>query len=207
MEKITRFFIIRHAVTDLTIDEQYQGKTDMPLNKVGVLQAKRLKKYLRSFTIDLIVTSPSKRAKETSKILSKDKSIPIKIYSGFSEINFGVWEGFIHKEIELRYPKELSNWNKNPFINRIPGGENMDEVMNRVATAYKDIIKEHQGKTIEIVGHGGSLNALLCHLFHILPSPIWQFRLSPASLTEILINHNNQAVMTLFNNTSYLEGI
>lgn len=205
MKKTTRLFLIRHATTDLNISERYQGKTNLSLSTEGVLQAKHLKEYLNAFPIDVIITSSSKRAKETSKILSGEKGITIKEQAGLNEIDFGAWEGLTNKEIKRNYPKELSNWNKNPLVNEIPGGDSMKAVLERIVLVYKAIIKEYKGKTVALVCHGGSLNILLCYLFHISIKATWQFRLSPASLTEILIDQDNHIVMTLCNDTCHLK--
>ncbi|MGI0058760.1 MAG: histidine phosphatase family protein [Nitrosotalea sp.] len=207
MKKKTRLFLIRHAVTDLNTNERYQSKTDLPLSKKGILQAQRLKKHLEAFPINAIMTSPSKRAKETSQILLGERKITIKEQTELNEINFGVWEGFTYEDIRHKYPNELSNWNKNPLVSKIPGGDTMGAVVKRVAKVYREIIKEYIGKNIALVGHGGSLNILLCYLFHISPRAMWQFQLAPASLTEILIDQNSNVVMTLCNDTCYLKGI
>lgn len=199
-------FLIRHATTNLNISERYQGKTNLSLSTEGVLQAQSLKEYLDAFSIDVIITSSSKRAKETSKILLGEKRIPFKERAGLNEIDFGVWEGLTNKEIKRDYPKELSDWNKDPLVNEIPGGDSMKAVLKRIVLVYKAIIKEYKGKTIALVGHGGSLNILLCYLFHISIKATWQFRLAPASLTEILIDQDNNIVMTLCNDTCHLKG-
>ena len=60
-----------------------------------------------------------------------------------------------------------------------------------------------KGDTLLIVGHGGSLRVLLTCLLD-LPSPAaWRFYLDPASLS-VVDCHRDNAVLRLFNDTSFL---
>lgn len=205
MTNTIKILLIRHGKTDLNSKERYQGKTDLPLNKDGSSQIRKLKPRLTKLNLEVIFTSPAKRSRETCEILFKHKQIPIVVHAGLTEIDFGAWEKLTYNEIKKRLPTQLAKWENNPFKHATPEGETMKNVLNRLSKLYQEILQQHRGKTIALVGHGGSFNILLCHLFEIVAKAKWQFRLSTASLSEILVYSNNQTVLTLFNDISHLK--
>jgi len=205
MTNTTKILLIRHGKTDLNSKEGYQGKTDLPLNKDGSAQIRKLKPRLTKLNLEVIFTSPAKRTQKTCKILFKDNQIPIVVHAGLTEIDFGAWEKLTHTQVKKSYPKQLAKWESDPFKHAPTKGETMKIVLNRLSKLYQEILQQYRGKIIALVGHGGSFNILLCHLFGIAAKTKWQFRFSPASLSEIFIYPDNQIVLTLFNDTSHLK--
>jgi broad specificity phosphatase PhoE len=61
------------------------------LNDTGKSQARELQKTIEKLNIDLIITSPVLRARQTAEILNIH-NIPIIESSNFSERNMGVYE-------------------------------------------------------------------------------------------------------------------
>ena len=64
-------FVTRHGQTDWNVLEKIQGQTDTELNDVGRQQAKEISELIRNEAIDLIISSPLNRAKETAQLLIK----------------------------------------------------------------------------------------------------------------------------------------
>lgn len=194
-QTITTLYLIRHGSTDLNHEHRYQGKTDLSLSTYGKSKIKQFKKDIKYIPFDLVLTSSAKRSQKTCQLLFN--KVPVVIHKGLTEIDFGIWEGLTHKEIQSRYPKELSRYEQNPFKNAPNKGETFADVFDRIKTLHHDICSIYQGKTIAILGHGGSINIFLCYLFGIKPQSIWQFKLQPASLIKILLYPNSKVVMEL----------
>lgn len=193
---ITTLYLIRHGSTDLNLEQRYQSKTDLPLNIHGIKQIKQLKKRIMHIPFDLVLISSAKRSQQTCQLLF-NRATPVVIHKGLSEINFGIWEGLTYKEVQSRYPKELSYYEQDPLKFAPKGGETFAVVLDRIKVLYRNICSIYQGKTIAILGHGGSLNIFLCYLLGIKPQTRWQFRLQPASLVKIVIYPNNRINMEL----------
>ena len=68
-----KIYTVRHGQTEWNKKGLYQGKTDVPLNEEGKKQAMLVKEKLKDKKIDLIISSPLKRAKETAEIISDFK--------------------------------------------------------------------------------------------------------------------------------------
>lgn len=85
------------------------------------------------------------------------------------------------------------------------GGESLGEFVKRLQGALAEIKERHQGQTVLIVAHGGSLQGLLCLALGLPPQARWQFNVSPpASLSELFL-YEDRAVLTLLNETCHLK--
>lgn len=90
--------MIRHGETDWNSLGRLQGRTDIPLNSKGILQAKECRQFSTNYEWDVIITSPLKRAKETAEIINKYSNIPLIEMDGFLERYYGDAEGMTAEE-------------------------------------------------------------------------------------------------------------
>lgn len=87
------FWFLRHGETDWNAEGLSQGKTDIPLNKVGHMQAERAARTLASTKITTIVASPLSRARVTAETVAATLKLPVSFDDDLMEVNFGVQEG------------------------------------------------------------------------------------------------------------------
>lgn len=73
-----KLYVARHGQTVWNAKNKVCGVTDVDLTEKGREQAKKLADIVPD-TIDVIISSPLKRAVETSKIVAEKKNIPIHI--------------------------------------------------------------------------------------------------------------------------------
>ncbi len=69
---MTNVYFLRHGETDWNLEGRTQGRTDIPLNRNGELQAKESGEALKYKEIDVIITSPLKRAKKLLKLFKNN---------------------------------------------------------------------------------------------------------------------------------------
>lgn len=74
---MTRVYMIRHGETDWNKAHRLQGWSDIPLNERGRAQAACAAKMMASVPLDVIYTSPLKRAVETADIIRGERDIPV----------------------------------------------------------------------------------------------------------------------------------
>ena len=86
-------YYVRHGQTDWNKVKRLQGRTDNPLNEVGIEQAKKTRDLLKNEKIDLIICSPLRRTLETANIINEGRNIKIIKDEGFIERSFGKYEG------------------------------------------------------------------------------------------------------------------
>jgi probable phosphoglycerate mutase len=88
------FWFLRHGETDWNAQDLSQGRTDIPLNAVGLSQAKRAARTLEGSGIATIVSSPLGRARVTAEIVAETLGLPVAAFDDdLREVNFGVQEG------------------------------------------------------------------------------------------------------------------
>lgn len=142
-----KLIIIRHGETAYNVEGRYCGSTDIGLNERGFEQAKILAEKLKSISLDIIISSTMRRARETASVISEELKLPVIEMEEFVERSVGVYEGLTREEAKNTYPEM---WERNSP----EGAEPMEEVEIRVSKAIHKIKKEYGNKDMLIVAHG-----------------------------------------------------
>lgn len=179
-----RLILIRHGSTNYNLKKKYCGFTDIGLNKIGKLQARKLKTKLKRFKIDMVFTSDLKRSFQTARIIF-GQSFKITKNKNLREINFGRWEGLDFKQITKVYASIYKRWLKNPFSINIPDGEKMIRFRNRIKNELKNIMNHNIHKTIAIVGHAGPIRVILNDCWGIRKNVFWKIEIEPQAVYVI----------------------
>ena len=87
------FWFLRHGETDWNAEGRSQGRTDVPLNAVGVSQARRAALALIDRDIATIIASPLDRALKTAEAVAAALRLPIGTDDDLMEVAFGSEEG------------------------------------------------------------------------------------------------------------------
>ena len=161
---MTRLIFIRHGQSEANLQNRFAGHTDVPLTELGKAQAERAAEYIvKHEKIDKIYSSDLRRAHDTALPVSKLTNIPITDTRELREICAGVWEGRLVSEIATEYEKEFYTW-RNDFSNaRLPGGESVEDVYNRVVPFVKRIASENNGLTLLLASHASPIRAIDCN--------------------------------------------
>ena len=203
---MVRVILVRHGETEWNRDLRYQGKTDIELSPQGKKQASLLAERLAHQEVHAIYSSDLKRAWATALAISAYHGLYVVAELGLREMDFGMWEGLTYAEIQGRFPEEMVRWEDDPLVKAPPGGESFGQVVTRITEALREIVRRHQGATVLIVAHSGSLQALLCVALGIDPPVRGRFRLDPASISELLFQDEG-VVLTLLNDTCHLKPV
>jgi len=146
---------VRHGKTKLNDLGCFIGNTDCDISEEGLKQAEKLKSYLGKISFDGVYVSPLKRAVQTAEVLIKKYTLDDRL----REMNFGVFEELSYEEIEQMYPDYLREWNEDYRKYRIPEGESLEDVFNRVEDFLDDIKNRHE--RVLVVTHGGIIRCAL----------------------------------------------
>ena len=87
------FWFLRHGETDWNAQGLSQGWTDVPLNAVGLLQARRAARTLQGLDVATIMASPLSRARVTAEIAAEALRLPVTFDDDLREVSFGEQEG------------------------------------------------------------------------------------------------------------------
>lgn len=162
---MTRVYLIRHCQSMGNIEHKFQGQYDADISSAGEKQLELLGLRFRNEPIDVIYTSPLKRARMTAQAIAKyHNDIEVIDEPGFIEMNVGELENRSLKELALNYPETAEKWDRYPDLCEFPGGETMAEVYERVNRALDRVIAENPGRTVVITTHGGVLRNLYARI-------------------------------------------
>lgn len=158
-----RVTFIRHGETIGSVENRYDGIYDDSLSENGVEQSKTLANNLKDKGIDVIISSPLLRARETSQILSDQTKCEVIIEQSLIARNqFGVLTGMLMEEAKLKHP-DLVELLKDRH-NTIEGAEPYEDFSKRVVESFHKIIDNKEYQNIAVVTHGGALK-VLCREF------------------------------------------
>ncbi len=122
-----RLVLWRHGRTTWNAEHRFQGQTDVPLDEVGVDQARRAAMELATLEPSVIVSSDLIRARDTAAQLAALTGLEVGLDERLRETFAGDWQGLTREEIRARYGSELDQWAAGSDL-RPGGGERRTEV-------------------------------------------------------------------------------
>ncbi|MDD5093968.1 MAG: histidine phosphatase family protein [Dehalococcoidia bacterium] len=198
-----RLILVRHGETDWNHQRRLQGQHDLPLNELGIAQAALIARSLQKETVEAIYTSPLRRALETAEAINRFHRLPIKGIDGLKEISAGELDGVQVADVKCKYPEFYRLWTINAAAARLPGGESLPEVQERVWESVQGILNNgHSGKVI-VVSHFFVILSLLCKTLDLSLSEFRRFGMNVASITTLDF-FGSQARLVCFNDTCHL---
>lgn len=147
---MTTICLVRHGETDWNALGKLQGRTDIPLNAVGIQQAQECAAFLAEKSWDVIVTSPLLRAKGTAEVINQSLNLPFIEMDAFMERSFGHAEGMTVKERRTLFP-----------TNAFPNQEEREIFRARIMQGIEQVREDFSGKRVLLVAHGAVINAIL----------------------------------------------
>lgn len=202
---MTRLLLVRHGETRLTSEGRAQGWADVPLSDPGRCQANQLAARLKSFQIGAAFTSDLSRAVETTEILLGNRGALSRSCSCLREQHYGDWEGRSYQQVQAEDPERYARLMTCDPSFAPPGGESIDDVVQRARQALTTLRScGPESSNILVVGHAGSIRALVVLLLDLPRSAFWKFKVSLASLSVIGL-YPEGATLDLWNDTRHLE--
>ncbi len=161
---MTEFLFVRHAeaVTN-TQPDLVGGQNNMtPLTERGRQQAALFGEYLRSNAIvpDVVFSSGAVRADTTAAIALSQAGIELPLLHDdrLQEMAQGRYEGA--PRAHAYSPENLEKYAIATMDGKLPGGESMREVQQRMATFLAETSQVHPQERVLVFGHGLAIRAL-----------------------------------------------
>ena len=148
-----KLYVVRHGETLENANNCLVGRINSSLTAEGINQDKKVSAYFKDKNIDLIVSSPLDRCRQTSEIISNNK-IPIIYSDSLLGRDHGEFTGKPKESINF---DEYWNYNKNIQYKR---AESVQDLYNRVAKLVEEIKEKYAGKNVIIVTHSGIMRVL-----------------------------------------------
>lgn len=156
-------YFVRHGITNFNVERRVQGEVDSELTAEGITTIKKIAKFIASNTSNSrpqkIITSPLMRAIQSSTIIAEELGIRHSIDDRLLELKRGIIEGKTREEFTQEEIKHGELFYKDPWNYRIPDGENLTDLKERVASFLLDILSLKE--SFVIVSHGFTIRMMI----------------------------------------------
>ncbi len=165
--------LVRHGETAWNREGRFQGHADIPLSEVGRAQARALRArleiaahaHLFDDTHSAVLTSDLRRAHETAEIAFGSEARTLHVRRELREFCYGVFEGLTRREIDERFPGEMSRWLAGDRTFAVNGGESRAAVHARAHAAITAFLQTVAQPHVIVVAHGGVMRQLVAACF------------------------------------------
>ncbi len=155
-------YIFRHGQSEDNANFIFSGWRTSPITEEGKKQALVLAPVFKDKKIDMLISSPQKRALETLELAMSQNEIAktreVHTDPRVKERSYGDFQGHSKLEIQLEDPKRLAKIRRS-FTEIPPNGESIEAVCKRVAEFCDEIIplmKQHH-LNVAVSCHGNSI--------------------------------------------------
>lgn len=168
MAEPTHLYLIRHAEAVVNVAPIVGGmKGCRGLTAHGIAQAEALRDRLAAsgeIRPDTFLASSLPRARQTAEIIAPAVGRAPVLDDDLHELRCGPeGDGLPLDEYKRRFG--WVDFSAHPFREVDPGGESWARFLLRVASTLERIAREHAGKTILVVTHGGVVDGAFLHFF------------------------------------------
>lgn len=156
-------YIVRHGLTRWNEEHRIVGHTDLGLSERGRAQAAGTARILAGCPIDLALSSPLRRTRETAEIALAGHDLSIEVEPRLTEIPLAGWEGKSREE--LRDDPSWRAWLERPHEAETPEGARLADVQGRAVAALRDgLARVEDRRGLAIFTHGGVARLLTLHI-------------------------------------------
>jgi broad specificity phosphatase PhoE/ribonuclease HI len=196
--------LLRHGRTEHTPERRFSGSSDLPLSQLGRADAAAAAQHLAGRGIDVIVSSPLLRTRQTAEAAADVLGVPVEVDADLRELDFGEWEGLTADEARAKSPLAFRRWSAAIDV-RPPGGESVTDVSARVARARGRVLQRHAGTTVLLVSHVTPIKLMLAAGLGVGDEIVHRVFLEAASLSTVTWASDGRSSVRLLNDTSHLD--
>ena len=162
--------VVRHGQSVADLEDRHEGRADFELTELGCRQARNAAKWIKEhYEIDILLSSPLKRAAKTAEFISEEIGVDIIFDDELMEWNNGLLAGLLRSEAKEKFP--LPEGGRKPH-DEFAESESYINFRARAEMFWSKFIdkygKEESNIRVCIVSHGGMIN-MLFRSFLMLP--------------------------------------
>lgn len=191
----TRLILARHGETEWSRLGQHTGRTDVPLTATGEAQARRLGAALAGRSFARVVSSPLRRALDTSRLAGFGDRVETD--AELAEWDYGVYEG--RRRIDIA--KDIPGWTV--WSHPIVGGESLAQLGARADRVIERLLAI--GGDVLVFSHGHFLRVLAARWIEAPPLTANRLELATATISELGWEQDRR-VVEVWNAGNHLVG-
>ncbi|MEN6318585.1 MAG: histidine phosphatase family protein [Syntrophaceae bacterium] len=200
-----KLILVRHGETLSNRENRVQGITNTELSDHGHMQVEKLAESLKTVPIEVIISSPLKRAYQTAMAIGKFHTAEIEIEENLQEMDHGDFENVSIEELKKTHLPFIKQWFNNPASVAMPNGESLSDVQIRAWSAIEKIIEKPKNNIL-VVSHSMTIMTILCKIRNMDLSFAKEVHVDIASKTTVEFE-DGHGIITVLNDTSHLSDI
>lgn len=198
-----RVFLVRHGQTAWNSLGHIQGHTDVPLDEIGLMQARAVGAELRATRIGRVISSDLARAADTARIIGESVGAVPETTSLLRERRFGDWEGKNYAEIAERFRTLAKTDGVDTNEVCAPGGgESYRNVWDRLDPIVAELFDSHH--SVVVVSHGGTCGILMARLLDANLESHRAFRHSNGAISEFERRPDGHLRLVRYNDSTHI---
>lgn len=150
----TRLYLVRHGQVEGFEQHRYNGQADVPLTDLGWQQYRSLQCRLKGRPLAAVYSSDLQRCLEGARLLGEPHGLEPVPLPALRELHIGQWQGIAWQELQQCFPRQWEERLKDIVNYRVPDGENLLDLSQRVLPALKFLLETHARQEVLVVGHG-----------------------------------------------------
>ncbi|WP_026496355.1 MULTISPECIES: histidine phosphatase family protein [unclassified Butyrivibrio] len=146
---MTRVYFVRHAEPNYDNHDDYNRE----LTPKGMEDRKLVTTFLSDKNIDVVLSSPFKRAVDTVADFAEKKGLSIETIDAFRE-----------RRVDSCWIEDFAEFTKrqwSDFDYKLSDGECLREVQDRNIAALDTVLEKYKGKNIVVGSHGTALSTII----------------------------------------------
>ncbi|MFC6153729.1 histidine phosphatase family protein [Nocardioides yefusunii] len=159
-----RLLLLRHGRTSWNLEGRVQGQTDVPLDEVGVEQARLVAPALAKYAPVLVRSSDLARARVTAEAVADACGVEVSLDSRLREFDLGERAGARLTDYAAAHADEYAAFRAGRY-DVVPGGESREQLVERFVPAVQDALRAlRPGELGVVVAHGAALKVAVAAL-------------------------------------------
>jgi 2,3-bisphosphoglycerate-dependent phosphoglycerate mutase len=195
---MAKLFLVRHGESEWNEKGLWTGWIEVSLTEEGVKQAKKAGQILQNEKIDKIYASDMARAQMTMQEIKNVCGPNLECLStpALKERSYGIYTGKNKWQVKKEIGEEAFQKLRRGWDEKIPEGETLKDVYERVEPYYEENIKKDLalGKNVLVVAHGNSLRALVKHLENLDERQVCEVELGTGEVHCYHLDENTKII-------------
>jgi probable phosphomutase (TIGR03848 family) len=205
---VATVLLLRHGRTTANVEGTLAGRTPVPLDDAGVVQARSAGERLRGLPLRAVVTSPLARCRQTVE-LALGPGVAVTVDDRLTECGYGRWEGQALKRLAKEPLWRVVQ--QHPSAVTFPDGEPMAAMSARAVAAVRDadatVTAAHGPDALWLAcSHGDVIKAIVADALGLHLDQFQRIVVDPASVT-VLRYTDARAFVVRLNDTGALSGL
>jgi len=159
-----KMYVIQTGRTTWDDQTRVDSAPGAPLTESGQQDVQDVAKELASRAISIVYASAGQAEQETAQLVARALGAKVRVNKDLRELDYGLWQGLTREEIKRRQPSLYRQWTEAPASVRPPGGETLQEALERLGEAMRNILKRHRNGGALVVLRPVALGLVKCLL-------------------------------------------